>query len=65
MGTVIQGALQDFCSDVSSRRFPSSEFSPYKISQSETEGFMELLEKNGLSRAAETVHDKLVEIERN
>lgn len=49
---VIQGALQEFTAEVSSREFPGPQYSKYKIKEAEAARFVDLLMQHGLSKAA-------------
>jgi len=58
VGAVIQNALVDFCTDVSTKQFPGKQYSRYKISEREAAGFVDLLESAGLSKAANHAQSK-------
>lgn len=53
IGSAINKALMEYREDVASHTFPSALHSPYKISQSEIEAFLNTLEARGLQDAAE------------
>lgn len=65
VGDVIHKALCDYKDEVSSGSFPGSSHSPYKISSSEVEGFMNELQKLGLDKAASAAADVVVNMASN
>lgn len=55
VGEVVQKALQDYKSEVSNGAFPSEQFSPYKLKESESAEFLEQLDSAGFHKAASAV----------
>jgi len=53
LGHVIQEALSQYRDEVTSNKFPSDVYTPYRIESQETDAFLEALEKRGLHEAAE------------
>lgn len=53
LGHMIQEALSQYRDEVASKEFPSDAHTPYRISQQQTDAFLEALEKRGLHEAAE------------
>eukprot|EP00887_Chlorella_sp_A99_P004330 scaffold15.g4330.t1 len=55
VGAVIQQALTEYHSDVTTKAFPSARYSPYRIPPGEQATLLRALEQEGLKYAAETV----------
>lgn len=56
---VIQGALEAFHEEVSTRKFPSAQYSPYRIAPEESMALMDCLAAAGLDTAAAAVEQSL------
>ena len=52
VGDVINKALSEYKHEVESKSFPGATHTPYKINAADVDGFMNELEKMGLSEAA-------------
>ncbi|XP_042055704.1 3-methyl-2-oxobutanoate hydroxymethyltransferase 1, mitochondrial-like [Salvia splendens] len=63
VGEAINKALSEYRDEVASGAFPGAAHSPYKIGAADTEGFLQLLEKLGLSEAASAAADAASKME--
>lgn len=52
MGDAINKALSEYKQEVESRSFPGPAHTPYRISDADVDGFLNELQKMGLSEAA-------------
>ena len=57
VGEVITGALEQFKTEVESGEFPGMSYSPYRVSDEDSNRLVRLLEQKGLDAAAEAVLD--------
>ena len=57
VGEVITGALERFKDEVSTGEFPGMSYSPYRVSDEDSNRLVRLLEQKGLDAAAEAVLD--------
>lgn len=56
-GDVINKALLEYKEDVTNGSFPDAHHSPYKISETDANGFLNELQKLGLDKAASAASD--------
>lgn len=55
VGTLVQEALQQYKTEVSTGAFPSEQYSPYKLPEAEREALTHRLEEAGFYKAASAV----------
>lgn len=63
MGDVINKALVEYKDEVTKGSFPGPAHSPYKISASEVDGFLDELKRMGLNEAATAAAEAVEKME--
>lgn len=62
VGEVVQSALQQYKAEVSSGEFPSSKYSPYKLSDTETVDLVRTLHDQGYVNGSSVVLDRCKDV---
>lgn len=65
MGDVINKALLEYKDEVTNGSFPGPDHSPYKISSSEVDGFLDELKQMGLDKAASAAAEAIQKMEKD
>lgn len=65
VGSVINKALSDYKQEVETRSFPGPSHTPYKITAADVDGFANVLQKMGLSEAANAAATAAVNAEKD